>query len=72
MSAADHLARAHRLRSIADRIEGDGLASAIRAECRADTALAGLIEDHFATDAPFIVSQLRRRADEIAGGASRA
>lgn len=70
----DHgqLGRAHRLRSIADRIESGGLAAVIRAECSADTALAELIEGHFATDAPFIVSQLRRRADDIAGGVGRA
>lgn len=68
----DQLGRAHRLRSIAERIDGGGLAAAIRVECGTDAALAELIGGHFASDAPVIVSQLRRRADEIASGAGRA
>lgn len=72
MPDPNQLDRAHRLRSIADRIESGGLAAAIRADCGADSALGELIEGHFASDAPLIVSQLRRCADDIAGGVGRA
>lgn len=66
MPAHDREHKAHRLRSIADLVEREGLAKAAeKAFSDLDPGLVAVIAPYFEIDEHTIVSRLRRAADDV-------